>query len=183
MIEQPPEGEPDRQPFDVFDPRLHGMTPYPLAAAVDAAEAVLNSLVHFQATLLGCTTPLNLRDEEGQAANAAAQAKAWLETLDAARAVIERDLPLFDSLPEHDPDAADEVKWGGQLLSPAEIVDLNAATPDQPLHRLTTYRQETADVDSLPPVVRKHLTGAKRAATRARNLAAKAEAAAAAEDS
>lgn len=172
MNEQQPVAEPARRPFDVFDPKPYGISPYSLSMMLDAAERVQNALINFQIEMRGCTTPLALRDEADQAAKMFDQANEWANRLDAVRDIIELDLPLASRLP-HGGDDEDGVTWAGQALPPSSIVKMNAMASELPLQSLTTYRRGV-DSSAVPMLVKRYETNAKRAATRAVNKAAKA---------
>jgi hypothetical protein len=164
-----------RRSLDVFDPQPDGVTPYTLEEVLGAAGAVYESLVGFQAALLGCMTPLSLHRQADQARRMTAQATEWFETLDAVREILERDLPLADKFPEGEGLEPEDYEWtgathSGRSLSPSEILRLNAMVPEWPLQRLTTYRQEVERGDKVPGLIKRRRLDAERAAEEARVL-------------
>lgn len=155
-----------RRSLDVFDPSPDGVEPYTLAEVADAAGGVYESLLEFQAALLGCTTPLTLHPQNSQAERMVKQAVEWFETLDAVREIVERDLPLADSFPVVDGTVPEDREWttGGHPLRLSEIIRLNAMAAERPLGQLTTYRREVESRDLVPGLIARRRFDAERAA-------------------
>lgn len=151
--------------LDVFDPTPDGFTPHTLEQTVEAAREAVASLERLDAALHGCMTPLDLNRLSRESRHAREQAAAWVELLEQARDIIERDLPLSDSIAwvqEPEPERGPDVLWTGPSgghLPPDWIVALRAKAADLPLDHLTTYRREVEKAEAsgkLPALIRRH---------------------------
>jgi hypothetical protein len=190
-----------RRRMDIFDPSEDGVKGYTLEKTVRAADHVLDAFDRLEEAILGCKTPLSLRETSERLKELREQVAEEVAALGRARDIIETDAPILHAVTKNPASEPPEAR----TLGPHRLIQFNELSLTMENVKVSTYR-EWSGTAAVPQLVRdlrarravaarvaaavakedpamaaereakQAATNAKRAASRSANRAAKVDA-------